>query len=304
MIDCRAGLVNELNNTVKVKQQHCHSIEIELNAQRLIVQRQAKALAAAERARDRKLCDSQMNATKVDAVKTEHELMTKTIADLTTKLTNIEMRLKHAKQKHDALTAERNALRKSLETTVAERDEAREKLRVNEIIYQNHLSISTRDINSFQLRHGDVDKLQLEIERQNAELLHASKQIDKHEKEKNTMKADVQSANIAVQHIRTELAEKEHELTALYKSLDAAAKQNSRATQQLQTLQKEKDLLNGELMKRNDAVRHANEQLQVMQIALDRSEFCVRWEDDELLNFVVLFQAKYNTMIDSRMCDC
>lgn len=85
------------------------------------------------------------------------------------------------------------------------------------------------------------------------------------------MRADIHNAATGLQHIRTELAEKEHECSALYKALDAEKKQSLRLTQRLETLQKEKDLLGVELVNSGDEVRHSSEKLQIMQIGMDRS---------------------------------
>lgn len=101
--------------------------------------------------------------------------------------------------------------------------------------------------------------------------MRANKLIDKLEKEKVIMKSDVQNVAVGLQHIRTELAEKELECSAVYKALEVERKQSLRLNQCLETLQKEKDLLGVELMKKNDEIRHTNEKLDIMQIALDRS---------------------------------
>lgn len=82
----------------------------------------------------------------------------------------------------------------------------------------------------------------------------------------------MQNITVGIQHIRTELAEKEHECMAVYKSLADETKKSSRALQQAEALQKEKDTVGFELVKRNDEIRNLNEKLKLMQAALDRGE--------------------------------
>lgn len=93
------------------------------------------------------------------------------------------------------------------------------------------------------------------------------------EKEKNVFKTDIKNVTVAIQHIRTELVEKEHECTALYKSFADEEKNNAKITKQLDALQKEKDLIGFDLVKRHDELRLLNEKLEIMQTALDRGEF-------------------------------
>lgn len=100
--------------------------------------------------------------------------------------------------------------------------------------------------------------------------MRSTKQIDKIEKEKSSMKNDMKNATVAIQHIRTELNEKEHECTSLYKSLMDEEKKCARLVQKLEALQNEKDQTGAELVKRSDELRISNEKLQIMQTALDR----------------------------------
>lgn len=55
-----------------------------------------------------------------------------------------------------------------------------------------------------------------------AELIRAGKQIDKLEKEKTALKLEIQSTNVILQHVRTELKEKKLENEALYKTLSVS----------------------------------------------------------------------------------
>lgn len=91
------------------------------------------------------------------------------------------------------------------------------------------------------------------------------------------MKLELQNANVALQHTRTELAEKEHECRNLYRTLADEEKKCVQVTQKLDGVQNEKDNLNAELVKKKDELNVMVEKRELMKIALDRGkehEFC------------------------------
>lgn len=123
-----------------------------------------------------------------------------------------------------------------------------------------------------QTATAEQNKLVQFLGSKDAEIFRGNKQVDKLEKEKSSLKTEIQNITVGIQHIRTELAEKEHECMSLYKSLADADRKSTRASQQLEALQKEKDTAGFELVKRNDEIRNLNEKLKLMQAALDRGE--------------------------------
>lgn len=80
---------------------------------------------------------------------------------------------------------------------------------------------------------------------------------------------------------------------SLYKSLADADKKSTRASQQLEALQKEKDSTGFELVKRNDEIRNLNEKLKLMQAALDRGETSFSFLTDE--NNKMIINARDST---------
>lgn len=75
-----------------------------------------------------------------------------------------------------------------------------------------------------------------------------------------------------MQHMRTEVEEKNHEINALLKSFNDAEKKSEKLSKQLEAIKKEKDLTGFELVKRNEDVGNLNEKLSIMQVALDRGK--------------------------------
>lgn len=125
-------------------------------------------------------------------------------------------------------------------------------------------------ISNLQAAIDEQNKLKHTINAKSTENIRATKRIDKLEKEKSTLKIDLQNANVDVQHIHSELTEKGHECNSMYRSLIDAEKRIVQMQQKLEAIQNEKDQIGTEMVKRNDELRILNEKLYIMQTALDR----------------------------------
>lgn len=88
-------------------------------------------LHATERERDRNVVESNANAVKIDFAHSELELRQKDIANVMAQLNEARTKFSHQQQQFLAVAAERDALQKSLESVVADRDCVRQKLRVS-----------------------------------------------------------------------------------------------------------------------------------------------------------------------------
>lgn len=119
---------------------------------------------------------------------------------------------------------------------------------------------------------AEQSKMKQVIAAKNTENFRASKQIDRIEKEKNTLKLELQSATVALQHARTELNEKEHECRNLYRALADEEKKCAQMTQKVEAIQNEKDHLNAEFVKKKGELEILEEKHELMTLALDRGE--------------------------------
>lgn len=124
--------------------------------------------------------------------------------------------------------------------------------------------------NLFQISMGKQNKLKEIIESKASALNRTNKQIDKIEKDKSILRSDFQNLTVSMQHMKTEVEEKNHEINALLKSFNDAEKKIEKLTKQLEAIKKEKDLTGFALVKCNEDVGNLNEKLSIMQIALDR----------------------------------
>lgn len=102
------------------------------------------------------------------------------------------------------------------------------------------------------------------------EQIRAAKQIDKIEKEKTTLKHELQSATVAVQHARSELAEKEHECRQIYRALSDEEKKCTKSVKKIEGVMNEKDQLGAEMEKQKQEIDALNEKRALAMRALDR----------------------------------
>lgn len=117
---------------------------------------------------------------------------------------------------------------------------------------------------------AEYNKLKQIIGAKSAGNARAMRRIDRIEKEKNAMKSEVMKGKVAVQHIRSEYIEKEHERKSLCRSLSEKEHQSDNMLQKLEAIQNEKDRIDAKLVKRNVEHNELQEKLDIMQAALDR----------------------------------
>lgn len=95
------------------------------------VEQHKKHLNNLKRERDRNVTNTQAKTDKMDATQCELSTKMKIITDLTWDLNQMRNKLTHTQQQLDSVLAERAALQKNLDAITEDRNEVREKLRVN-----------------------------------------------------------------------------------------------------------------------------------------------------------------------------
>lgn len=141
------------------------------------------------------------------------------------------------------------------------------------------------------------EKLIENINGKEAEIFRAGKQIDKLEKEKSILKTEIQNITVAMQHVKTEMAEKSVENTGLYKSLADNEQKFIRLNKLLEATQQKRDLMEAQLFKSNDKIEFMKEKQQIIQMALDRGKHvCV------FFLFYCCAQFVFGLVLMSRSC--
>lgn len=116
---------------IKLKEQQCQSLENTVKTLTTTIEQHEKCLNNLKRERDRDATNSQAKTTKMDATESQLAIKMKTIVDLTWDLNEIKTKMTHTQQQLDNMTAEKDALQTSLDAITDDRNEVREKLRVN-----------------------------------------------------------------------------------------------------------------------------------------------------------------------------
>lgn len=133
-------IVEHQLSIIKLREQQCQSLENEVKTLTNTIEQHEKSLNNLKRERDRDVSNSQAKTTKMDATQSELATKMKTIVDLTWELNEVRTKLTHTQQQLDSTTAENVAIQKNLEAITDDRNDVREKLRVN-WVYRNTLRI-------------------------------------------------------------------------------------------------------------------------------------------------------------------
>lgn len=124
------GILDDQRDVIKLQEHHVQSLENEIKIHLITIQQLKKTLYYVEKERDRNLTESQAINEKINTLKFEIELKTKSIAILTEKTEESQVKLIHLQQQFDAVTAEKNALQKSFDSLTEHMNVVRDKLRV------------------------------------------------------------------------------------------------------------------------------------------------------------------------------
>lgn len=124
-------IVDNQLSAIKLQEQHRQSLENEVKTLTISVEQYKKNLDNIKRERDRNVSKSQAKTNKMDATQSELATKMKAIVDLTWDLNETRTKLTHTQQQLDTISAEKVALQKSLDAITDDRNDVREKLRVN-----------------------------------------------------------------------------------------------------------------------------------------------------------------------------
>lgn len=137
------------------------------------------------------------------------------------------------------------------------------------------------------------------ISLKDTEHIRVMKHIDKIDKEKNSMKLELQNATVAAQHARSELAEKEHECRQLYRALSDEERKCTKTEKRVEGVQNEKDQIGTEMVKKTGEIESMKEKVQLMQRALDRG---MSYSINELKKEVSFFTLDFFSSLAELQC--
>ncbi|KFB36388.1 AGAP003679-PA-like protein [Anopheles sinensis] len=244
------------------------TLENEIKAHLASAQKQQTLMLKVEKDRDRNAEEVQNLSDKIEQLNEDLLYKQNLVGELREKLKECEAKLFQCQNLLEITRGERNIFERDLMTCSKETEGLKERLK-----------------NAIR----SVDQLKEENANKVAELFKANKTIDKVEKEKQTLKTDVQSISIALQHSKSELSEKTNENTRLNKTLSDDAANMTRLKKQLEGAINEKDLVKVQLTQRVEEINNLTEKLNMLNMALDRGEnqYRDRLDDIRLLKIEI-----------------
>lgn len=265
----RADAINdEQRREIKLREQGALVLQNEINAHLLIIQEQQKLCAAVEKERNRYAAESRLNAKRLQSQQIELEIKMARIDELIDALTITNRKLANVQKQLDDVSAERTSIKRELALTTEDRELIRYKL-----------SIAT----------NQCAQLTEETSRKEQALHAANKNINNLKTDIVALKADAHRLTARINALKVELKEGKFENEKLHKTLSEDEKQFIELLKTLEALERDKDLVGSQLVRRNNEIALLNEKIQINQMAIDRGEreFNIRLENIRLLKIKI-----------------
>ncbi|XP_062541404.1 cilia- and flagella-associated protein 58 [Armigeres subalbatus] len=261
-------MTSDLLEQITLLEKQQKTLENEIKAYQATAQKQAMLMLKIEKDRDRNVEEVQNLSDKLEQINEDLLYKQNQIVELREKLKETEAKLFQCQTSLETTRSERNIFERDLAACMRDNDSLKDRLKT---------SVHSVD----QLKDDNATKV--------AELFKANKTIDKIEKEKQSLKTEVQNISITLQHTKSELNEKLMENARLNKTLTEDAASMIRLKKQLDGTINEKDLIKVQLTQRVDEINNLTEKLNMLNMALDRgeSQYRDRLDDIRLLKIEI-----------------
>ncbi|XP_055588238.1 cilia- and flagella-associated protein 58 [Uranotaenia lowii] len=261
-------LNGDLTEAYALSEKQHKTLENEIKAHVIAAQKQTMLMIKIEKDRDRNAEEAQNLHEKMEQANEDLLYRQNQIMELREKLRETEGRLFQCQTTLEMTRSERNIFERDLATCTKENEGLKERLK-------------TCGQSVSQLKDENTTKV--------AELFKACKTIDKIEKEKQSLKNEVQNISVTLQHTKSELNEKIMENSRLNKTLTDDATSMLRLKKQLDGAINEKDLIKQQLTQRVDEINSLLEKQNMLNMALDRgeSQYRDRLDDIRLLKIEI-----------------
>lgn len=213
--------------------------------------KQTKQIALLEKERDKSLADAAYTQQQCLAALDEVKLAEGQLFDYKKKLADAETRLHQQKSLYETVRSERNLHSKNLIEAQGEIADMRRKLKI-----MNH----------------QIDQLKDEISAKEAALAREHSVHDEIEQQKARLKSEVDRLRQAAQRQQQELQTAENEHAKLRRMLAEAENQHTQAANKIEAVVAERDLLSGQLVRRNEDLAALYEKLRVHESTLAKGE--------------------------------
>lgn len=217
-----------------------------------------------EKERDKYLEEAQMIENKLESAKEEIEQKVTFIAEQKEKMAEMQTNLNQIQQLFEEARTERNVFQRELEQCKKEYSTKSERLRNASM---------------------EIEQLRSDIQSKLMELIHSNKLIDKLEKERQSLQAQIQRLRNQLQQTKDDLRASKVVNSQLRKTILDDEQSINKLRQCKDSLLQEKDIIGTQLVRRNDEITVLKEKISIQQLALDRgeSQYGKRLDDIRLL---------------------
>lgn len=263
-----AGATQKQLHLVKLHEQSKKNLEQEIQNYKEEAQKQRKIIYQLEKERDRYINEASDLTQKVLQHMEDVKVREMQIFDYKKKIAEAETKLKQQQNLYEAVRSDRNLYSKNLIESQDEITENKRKLKI--------------------MTH-QIDQLKEEIQAKEAALVKEQLEHQRVEKEKETLKAELQKMKQLAAESKAYVEAQEAEERKLLKIIAEADAERVRQKKELDQVISERDILGTQLVRRNDELALLYEKIKIQQSVLNKGEvqYNQRLEDIRVLKLEI-----------------
>eukprot|EP00033_Pygsuia_biforma_P003301 GCRY01003618.1.p1 GENE.GCRY01003618.1~~GCRY01003618.1.p1 ORF type:complete len:896 (+),score=357.46 GCRY01003618.1:142-2829(+) len=259
-----AGSTQKQQDLVKIAENTRRNLETEISSYKVEAQKQRKLIYQLEKEREKYSAEAAEATQKYLQALEEVKIREMTVFDLNKKIAEADTKLKQQQNLYETVRSERNLYSKNLIESQDEIAEMKRKFKImNHQIEQLKEEITAKD-HALVKEHFEHMKVEKEKESLRNELTRIKQQIDMADKTIKGQRLEIQKLN----HI-----------------INEADSERARQKKEYDTVIAERDILGGQLLRRNDELALLYEKIKVQQSILSKGEaqYRERMEDIRVL---------------------
>uniref|UniRef100_A0A0B6ZHL9 Cilia- and flagella-associated protein 58 central coiled coil domain-containing protein n=1 Tax=Arion vulgaris TaxID=1028688 RepID=A0A0B6ZHL9_9EUPU len=279
-----AGATQKQLHLVKLHEQSKKNLEQEISNYKEEAQKQRKIIYQLEKERDRYINEASDLTQKVLLHMEDVKVREMQIFDYKKKIAEAETKLKQQQNLYEAVRSDRNLYSKNLIESQDEITEMKRKLKI--------------------MTH-QIDQLKEEIQAKEAALVKEAVDYQRVEKEKDTLKVELQKMKQQAVNDKAYIEAQEAEERKLLKIIAEADAERLRQKKELDQVISERDILGTQLVRRNDELALLYEKIKIQQSVLNKGEvqYNQRLEDIRLLKLEIKKLRREKTILQKSVAN-
>ncbi|XP_069140522.1 cilia- and flagella-associated protein 58-like [Argopecten irradians] len=269
---------------VKLHEQSKKNLEQDIQNYKEEAQKQRKIIYQLEKERDRYINEASDLTQKVLGHMEDVKVREMQIFDYKKKIAEAETKLKQQQNLYEAVRSDRNLYSKNLIESQDEITEMKRKLKI-----MNH----------------QIDQLKEEIQAKEAALVKEHLEHQRVEKEKDTLKGDLNKMKQQAAESKAYIDAQEAEERKLLKIIAEADAERVRQKKELDQVISERDILGTQLVRRNDELALLYEKIKIQQSTLNKGEiqYNQRLEDIRVLKLEIKKLRREKTILNKSVAN-